>query len=160
MKISILPFHYSCVPPVSWGWISKCWGEISKVLDPKTESSKLLFVNDGTLGCPLYMTILGESLFKTNWVFCLCVLVTEARLRELVGGHRQQKAMTSVLVRLSSRQRASRQASAHGSGSDILLFSPLILIYIRAICSKQRCCFFFIPTLESAIAHWIPNYAL
>jgi hypothetical protein len=32
---------------------------VSKVLEPKTESSKILFVNDGTLGS-LYMTILGE----------------------------------------------------------------------------------------------------
>jgi hypothetical protein len=33
---------------------------VSKVLEPKTESSKVLFVNDGTSGYPLYMTILGE----------------------------------------------------------------------------------------------------
>jgi len=78
----------------------------------------------------------------------LCVSATE-HVR-LIGGQQQQKAITCTLVCLSSSQWASRQAASHGSRSAVLLFSPLILIYIGAICSKQS--FYIMPALQSAIA--------
>jgi hypothetical protein len=56
------------------------------------------------------MTILGESLFKTKcFIFCLCVLVTVATVRELVGGHRQQKAKLCACA--SQQQPTGKQPS-------------------------------------------------
>ena len=61
-------------------------------------------------------------------------------------------------IRLCVSAAANGQAASHGSRSAVLLFSPLILIYIGAICSKQS--FYIMPALQSAIACWVPNFLL